>query len=511
MRTRSSVASRLLVSLVAVLLVGAGIAGAVTAVPPASGSTDLEPDGDSIEASTTETDGDLENTTDVLEVSTNETGDESENTTDDTTDEVENTTADLEATVDETADDLDESTNGTTADLENATDETIDSLENTTNETVDDLEDTAGGTTERLEEAVTEPIDSLTGGVAETAENVTTDPVVFLADVVTGGVETVGALPETVDVGLEASADVGSDSSDESDGESASAADSDDGNSSGGTSTATDAVLVGLLGAITASGAAASGAGAGAGASAGAGAGVGAGASASGAAGGASGAAGGASGLLARWLSQAGGLRHLRRVGSILPWELAPIFGYSRYDDSDPLENDRRRAVYETIQADSGCYLSQVSEESDVALSTVRHHVRVLEEEGLVTTAKVNGKRRYFLADGETPTEATDESDTVATVELHAALEEPAKRDVLETLAELGAVNNGRLADELERDPSTVSHHLSALEENGLVVREKDGRSVTNELTPPVEAALRDADPSLEDDSAASSSAPADD
>ena len=153
-----------------------------------------------------------------------------------------------------------------------------------------------------------------------------------------------------------------------------------------------------------------------------------------------------------------------------------------------------------------------MSEESDVPLSTVRHHVRVLEEEGLVTTAKINGKRRYFLADSERPTGTAGNGASVDSHELHAALEEPARRDVLETLAELGPVANGRLAEELERDPSTVSHHLSTLEAAGLVVREQDGRSVLNELAPAVENALRDVDPSLEEDPAESSaSAPADD
>ncbi|WP_440771580.1 hypothetical protein [Natronorubrum sp. DTA28] len=54
MSARSSVASRLLVCLVAVLLVGAGIAGAVAAVAPTSGATALDSDGDSLENGSTE-------------------------------------------------------------------------------------------------------------------------------------------------------------------------------------------------------------------------------------------------------------------------------------------------------------------------------------------------------------------------------------------------------------------------------------------------------------------------
>ena len=147
-------------------------------------------------------------------------------------------------------------------------------------------------------------------------------------------------------------------------------------------------------------------------------------------------------------------------------------------DDTDLLENPHRRAIYETIRADPGRCLTVVSEESDVALSTARHHLRVLEEEGLIRSTLVRGKRRYV------PVGDHD-------VELQAALDDSATRAVLETLAAIGPATNGRIADELDRDPSTVSHHLSALEDDGLVVRERDGRSVVNELHSTVEAVLR--------------------
>ena len=145
--------------------------------------------------------------------------------------------------------------------------------------------------------------------------------------------------------------------------------------------------------------------------------------------------------------------------------------------DGEPLENPRRRAVYEAIRADPGRCLSAVSEASDVTLSTARHHLRVLEDEGLVRSKLVRGKRRYV------PVGDYD-------VELRAALADSATRAVLETLASIGPAHNGRIADELDRDPSTVSHHLSALADDGLVRRERDGRAIVNELAPAAEAAL---------------------
>ncbi|ELZ02401.1 helix-turn-helix domain-containing protein [Natrialba asiatica] len=288
-------------------------------------------------------------------------------------------------------------------------------------------------------------------------------------------------------------------------------------------SSTTETALIGLLGVITASGVTAGTAGLGAGLGTGTGAGVGASAGASSSAAG-TGIVTTVANAITTWVRQIELFQRLHRLASRLPWQLVSIFRYSRYDDSDPLENDRRRTVYETIRADPGCYLSQVRDRNELSLSTVRHHLRILEEEGLVSSAKIGGKRRLYLEAAATGTEhaATNPDDREAgadgtlaadspRVELQAALAEPAKRDVLETLAAIGQANNGRLADELECDPSTVSHHLSALEADELIVRERDGRAVVNRLAADVEATLTESERSRSGETDRSARSPADD
>ncbi|WP_255151378.1 winged helix-turn-helix transcriptional regulator [Halorarius halobius] len=152
-------------------------------------------------------------------------------------------------------------------------------------------------------------------------------------------------------------------------------------------------------------------------------------------------------------------------------------FRYSRYDDSDPLEHDARADVYEVVDETPGAYLSEVAERADLPLSTVRHHVRVLEREDLVSGAKVRGKRRFYPA-------------YTQGVELAAALEEDATAAVIDAIARFGAASVSDIADELGRDPSTVSHHLSRLAEDGIVVREREGRAVMNKLAPEARTAL---------------------
>jgi DNA-binding transcriptional ArsR family regulator len=66
---------------------------------------------------------------------------------------------------------------------------------------------------------------------------------------------------------------------------------------------------------------------------------------------------------------------------------------------------------------------------------------------------------------------------------------------VLEALAESADSVSG-LADRIDRDPSTVSHHLSRLEDDGLIHREREGQAVTNRLAPGVAAVFgRGVDP----------------
>ncbi|MFC7233066.1 winged helix-turn-helix transcriptional regulator [Saliphagus sp. GCM10025308] len=235
------------------------------------------------------------------------------------------------------------------------------------------------------------------------------------------------------------------------------------------------------------------------GSSAGAGAGAGAGAASS------------APSAVASWTGRQP-RRWLALLREALPIEALALLRYSRYDDSDPLENDHRRTVFETITEEPGLYLSALSDRSGVALSTVRHHVRVLEDENLLTSVKVGGKRRYFPieadgVDGMDGVGGTDGADH----ERYAILAEPARRRVLEELAALEHASNGRLAEALDLDPSTVSHHLTTLEEAGFVVRERDGRAVRNRLSEDARSALLETEADADSSDPASPPAPADD
>ncbi len=144
---------------------------------------------------------------------------------------------------------------------------------------------------------------------------------------------------------------------------------------------------------------------------------------------------------------------------------------YSRYDDTDPLTHATRAALHERVEAEPGLYLSQLGRRLDVPLSTVRHHVRVLREEGHIESRTDDGRRRFYPRGTENPN-------------LIACLRADGPAEIVAALSREGALTVSALARELDCDPSTVSHHLDRLVDVDAVTRTKCGRTVVNRLSP---------------------------
>ena len=166
-------------------------------------------------------------------------------------------------------------------------------------------------------------------------------------------------------------------------------------------------------------------------------------------------------------------LRTADWVGRVLA-----VGGYTKWAGREPLDHDTRATLYDYLQSEPGTYLSAFTDLKGVEASfgSVRYHLDILEREGLITSRKHRGKRRYY------PVGATPDAFAIA-------MDAPATRAVIEALED-GPASVSTLADRLDRDPSTVTHHLSRLEDDGLVARERDGQSVTNRLTPGVRRLL---------------------
>ena len=150
----------------------------------------------------------------------------------------------------------------------------------------------------------------------------------------------------------------------------------------------------------------------------------------------------------------------------------------------DPRENETRRRIYEAVERSPGTYIARLAETTSTPRSTVRYHLRVLEETGLVRSETVRGKQRYVAAGLD------DEEATLAT-----AYADEATATVLDALARTMPASVSELAEEIDRTPGTVSHHLDRLETAGLVERERSGNAVLNTLAGPARAMVVDESP----------------
>lgn len=166
--------------------------------------------------------------------------------------------------------------------------------------------------------------------------------------------------------------------------------------------------------------------------------------------------------------------RRLPRLPPIVPGQ------YSRRDDSDPLAHTRRSELAAVVAENPGVPLATLSDRLDVPRSTVRYHVRVLEEEDELETANVLGRRRLFPAGANT--------------ELVAALADEGTRRIVTALARIQPATGSRIADETGKANSTVSYHLDRLAAASVVERDRDGKYVYNRLAPEAEELLATVD-----------------
>lgn len=156
------------------------------------------------------------------------------------------------------------------------------------------------------------------------------------------------------------------------------------------------------------------------------------------------------------------------------------VFGYSRQDASDPLENETRAKIYDLVRESPGTYHAQLAEETDVTEETVRYHSRILVEEGLLEAQKLRGRRRLFpvTMEGDDP-------------ELAAAIADSAASDVLSVIERREPTTLSSIADAVDCAPSTVAYHLDRLEDDGLVTRKRDGGAVSVQLRTTTRSALQ--------------------
>lgn len=130
----------------------------------------------------------------------------------------------------------------------------------------------------------------------------------------------------------------------------------------------------------------------------------------------------------------------------------------------------QRTAIEEHLVENPGAHIAQVARALDLDWSTVEYHVRVLRKQGRIIEMRIDN-RRVIVQNGKRA-----DIDPMA-------LMTPPRRAVYEALLETGPATATDISRRLGRARSGVLRHLMRLEEDDLVVRRRQGRSVVFEPT----------------------------
>lgn len=152
---------------------------------------------------------------------------------------------------------------------------------------------------------------------------------------------------------------------------------------------------------------------------------------------------------------------------------------------------DVRRQVRDHVRTNPGVHFNALARNLDIATGQAQYHLHRLGREGAVVAERIRGRTHYF-----DPEYDAWERRTLALYRRETA------RDIIGLLLEEGRLPATTLADRLNLARSTVSWHLDALVDAGVVETTRgDRRRVEASLARPVETAefLREVTPSLAD------------
>jgi predicted transcriptional regulator len=143
----------------------------------------------------------------------------------------------------------------------------------------------------------------------------------------------------------------------------------------------------------------------------------------------------------------------------------SPIAGIATASES---ESDAPEALTGYLAATPGAHFSKIRDDLQLGTGETQHHLRQLEDDGVVESRKDGDYRRYYPAGQFSPFEQR----------VLGHLRRETQRGILVALLADPGVTAGDIAAQLDVSRPTVSKHGARLEDAGLLSRE-DGYTVT--------------------------------
>lgn len=148
-----------------------------------------------------------------------------------------------------------------------------------------------------------------------------------------------------------------------------------------------------------------------------------------------------------------------------------------------PLDHEVRERIYDQVKAHPGLHLSEIARHADVGTNHAKYHLRVLEDEDMVSSRRSDGYWRFYpLEEGDVGRKEVlppEEKEWMSLLHREIPL-----RTTLLLLRE-ERVTAGDIREALDVAASTVHYHASKMMDADLIRGYKDGRTRVYELTDP--------------------------
>ncbi|MEW5936841.1 MAG: metalloregulator ArsR/SmtB family transcription factor [Candidatus Thermoplasmatota archaeon] len=143
--------------------------------------------------------------------------------------------------------------------------------------------------------------------------------------------------------------------------------------------------------------------------------------------------------------------------------------------ETDPLELENRRAIYQLVARFPGIHLRDVQKRMELSMGVLEYHLNYMVKRGILSAQTDGYRRTYFVREEvQHPDKPT-----------LALLRQEVPRRMIVYLLLGGKRGFKDLVEEIGMSRSTTSFHLKKLTESGLVRAERSGREMVYWIADP--------------------------
>lgn len=155
---------------------------------------------------------------------------------------------------------------------------------------------------------------------------------------------------------------------------------------------------------------------------------------------------------------------------------------YARLEGRELLKHEAREQMLDHLKREPGLSFQEIQDRVGLAPGTTKWHLDKLQKSRFITSHKDGRHRRFF------PTGMSKR-----TVKAVTAMRDPSRLAIVRMVLRNPGISQGDLATAAGLAQSTVAHHMDRLIDDGIIRKEKDGRTARYHIHGHYDDAVKDA------------------